>query len=490
MTDAAGLEARAPIRLGAMPAAVVLGATLILAAVLRFIDANSQMWFDEIITVVRSVRQPLGEIVTHFPSNNDHVLYSVLANLSVSAFGEHPWVVRLPAILAGVLSIGLIYSCGTKVTNRYEALSAALIAAVAYQHVWFSQNARGYTILLVVALASTQLLLTGLKEGKRSHLIAFGVIAALGAYTHLTMVLAVIGQAIAVALDLVARRRFAGKDWIPPTIAFGSAALVTVLLYAPLIGDIHSYFTEQKGFQQATAGWALGELARVLAPNPAMGASVLIVAFTLLVGCLSYLRQNPLILGLFLIPAITVFATAVVLDRPTFPRFFFFAAGFLILLAVRGAFTITEQILIRLGGFGRALIKPMLVLATLAMAVVGGLALPGSYGKPKQDYAGAMAKLEDLEKQGATVAIVGPGAERPYLLFYEKAWPVVTTLAQLRALQGRGPDTYIVYTFASSLHDNPVDLQNAIKACETPTKFNGTLADGDVLVRRCQGPGE
>ncbi len=56
-----------------------------LAAVLRAIGLDGGLWLDEILTLIESVRRPVAQIVTTFPSNNQHTLYSVLAHASISA---------------------------------------------------------------------------------------------------------------------------------------------------------------------------------------------------------------------------------------------------------------------------------------------------------------------------------------------------------------------------------------------------------------------
>jgi uncharacterized membrane protein len=47
-----------------------------------------------------------------------------------------------------VASIGALYLLGRAVAGPTEALFAAALMTVAYHHVWFSQNARGYSGLL------------------------------------------------------------------------------------------------------------------------------------------------------------------------------------------------------------------------------------------------------------------------------------------------------------------------------------------------------
>ena len=123
----------------------IIGGLMLLGTVLRIIELNNGLWFDEIATLVEYVRKPLPEIVSHY-SRNNHLLYSVLAYATLNVFGEYPWTLRLPAVVFGVACIPALYALGTVVTSRLEALLAAGLLAVSYHHIWFSQNARGYTV--------------------------------------------------------------------------------------------------------------------------------------------------------------------------------------------------------------------------------------------------------------------------------------------------------------------------------------------------------
>ncbi len=71
---------------------VLLTIFVVLGAALRIYHLDSGLWFDEITTLINSVRLELRQIVTQYPGNNDHTLYSVLAHISVTLFGEQPWI--------------------------------------------------------------------------------------------------------------------------------------------------------------------------------------------------------------------------------------------------------------------------------------------------------------------------------------------------------------------------------------------------------------
>ncbi|MFP5354733.1 MAG: hypothetical protein ACLGIK_06190, partial [Gemmatimonadota bacterium] len=117
----------------------------------RLIGVNSGLWIDEIYSLVHSFRAPVRGILTEYWADNHHPLYALLAHASRAAFGEAPWSVRLPAVLFGVAAIPALLALGVRVASRGEALLASLLLTVSYHHVWFSQNARGYSAIAFFA---------------------------------------------------------------------------------------------------------------------------------------------------------------------------------------------------------------------------------------------------------------------------------------------------------------------------------------------------
>ena len=183
---------------------VALIAVVLVAAVARGIGLNSGLWIDEIYSLVRSFRAPLSGILTEFWGDNHHPFYAVLAHLSRAVFGESAWSVRLPAMLFGVAAVPMLYALGALVVSRREALLASLLLAVSYHHVWFSQNARGYSAIAFFAIVAMWALVRGATTGRTKYFVVYGVAAGLGAYTHLTMIFVVVGHALATLVVCVA----------------------------------------------------------------------------------------------------------------------------------------------------------------------------------------------------------------------------------------------------------------------------------------------
>jgi 4-amino-4-deoxy-L-arabinose transferase-like glycosyltransferase len=470
--------------LGRKAAMTLLALAVLAAAALRLVGGGDQLWYDEIVTLVDSVRQPLGVIVTHYPSDNGHVLYSVLAHISIELGGETPLAVRFPAILFGIASVPLIYMMGTRITTRFEALAAAMLATVAAYHVWFSQNARGYTLLLVLTLLGTQFILDGLKTRSRKPWLLFAMASALGAYTHVSMVLAVFGQAIAVVVHLLAARRFTVEELKGPAIGFIGAAALTIILYLPMLGDVAGFFGGQATTDKpARAGLTVLDLFRNL--DFIRGSVMLAGGAVFLVGVVSYWRQSPLIPALFFIPPALVYFAAVLLERPSRPRFFFFIAGFLLLVGVRGVFVIIRFVVDRLGQRWAAGERPVRWAAVAAMTGLLLLDLSRTYREPKMDYEGALAYAEASRRPGDIVALAGIGADFVYTRFYDRNWPRLTSAGHLDSLRRRN-DVLVLHTFERPLGQADPALLDALKTrCAEERNFAGTLQDGEIYVSRC-----
>jgi hypothetical protein len=472
--------------------AFVLAAILLVGAALRIYGLDSGLWYDEIVTLLKSVRPPLREIVTHFPSENDHPLYSALGHLSIGIFGEHAWSLRLPAFLFGLLSLPLVYILGVGITNRFEASAAAALLAISYHHIWFSQNARGYTILLFCALLATHLLLRGLRTNRRSDFVAFAIVTALAAYTHLTMVFVAVAQALVVAAHLFASRngRLGADDWTNAAIGFALAGLLTVLLYLPLLSDVLAFHPSETNKNAASAGWAILETLKGL-QLAYMGAGLFAGAVVFAAGCWSYLRQSPTVLALFFVPPLMILATAVLLQHAMSPRFFFFTAGFALLVIMRGAVVIANWIA---RPIGRQCLRGNLehvlpILAFTGMAVVSVLALPAGYRHPKQDYEGALNYVVTEIPPGELIATVGSGTSYPFQKYYNRPWQILRTAAELETAERQYGTVWLLYTFERYIEVADPEMMKAVRTnCVQVKIFRGTLAGGNIVLAKCGDP--
>lgn len=465
---------------------VLLASVLTLAIVLRLHALGDELWFDEIVTRLRVTRLDLAQIATSYESQNQHLLYSLLARVAIVVLGDTPAALRLPAALFGVLSIWATWLLGRELLSRREALLAAALLAVSDLHVWFSQNARGYSALLFFTLLASRSLLHALAGDRRRSWTLYALLVALGTYVHVTMLFVVAGHAA-----MVLRRRLPGDPrqrgarLRAPLVGFGLAALLILVLYAPIARDLLAV-TAIEGRdgtipQWSSSRWALGEaLARLRDsfPRPWLAALALACAGA---GVARVARRRPVLLELALLPVAVGLVVVVGSGHHVWPRLFFFASGFGALIVAAGALALGER--------GARLVASDRLAAhggtaagiALVAAVAAGL--PGAYG-PKQRHAEAIALVEASRAPGDAVVTAGPAA-RIVQEEYGRDWPKVATADELADVRRHAARTWLVHSFPIHLRARRPDVARMLDDDFVLVgRFAGTLGGGDVLVWR------
>jgi mannosyltransferase len=489
MSQSSSISARSAARfLPPRPAVCALLFVTTLGLALRLFGLDSGLWYDEIYSLVVTSRPPLREILTHYYGEIQHPLYSVLVHGTVVALGESAWTARLPAVIFGVASIPLLFLLGRALASEREGLLAAALMTLSYHHVWFSQNARGYTALLCSTLLCTWLFYRGMERSRWPLFLAYSVAAALGAYTHPTFAFVIIGHFLLILVVAAQSLRRGGNGWRSLALPAGAivlAGLLTLALYAPLIGPFVDHYHKSSGQMKtlSTPGWAVVEALRGL--ELGLGSQLALLAAATLVGCglYSFWRDNRLAFLLLVLPSIVTVVGVVGISGSMYPRYLFFTLGFAILIVVRGAMVLGNAVS-RLGdpskqaGRGRVIGSACILLVIIASAATLGRA----YRHPKQDFAGALAFVESQRR--ATEPVVTAGAAAwPYQNYYRRDWPKIKDIKQVESIRGQARRVWLVYTFPRYIEGETPGLMDAIGLeFKTIRVFPGTLLDGEVFV--------
>ena len=166
------------------PSAAVLLLAVLVAIAVRVPGMDRSLGHDEAFTVEAFASQPYVHIATSYAAPNNHILHTVLVRLSVQALGKSNWTVRLPALAAGVAAIPAIWLVGRALFGSAAVgLAAAWILALIPVHVSYSQSARGYSLLVLLALLSLGAALRGISLDNRRSWAALGIFAFLTAWT-------------------------------------------------------------------------------------------------------------------------------------------------------------------------------------------------------------------------------------------------------------------------------------------------------------------
>jgi len=484
MTAGAGSAARTPDRPG-IPGTALLVLVLAAAAILRLVDLGDGLSIYELVTYASYAGAPFGQLVSTYDSQNHHILYSLFAHASFLLFGESAWALRLPAVLFGLGSIWALYLFARQVATLREALLSIALLAFSYHHVWFSQNARGYTALLFFTLIASWLLVRALRERRLYLWICYAVAVALGAYVHMTMLFVVFGQFIVYLWERIAGAREDRRDMPAEFLAgFCFAGLLTFVLYAPvlpqLVGGTYLEGVQTTIKTWTSPVWTLLELVRGLQIGFAGTALGIVACLIFLTGLVQFFRTVPVVARLMIVPVLVTIAAILALGHPMFPRTFFFAMGFAVLIVIRGMLTAARALALAAGPrFGNSEL-PGTVLCLLLIGV-SALSVPRAWA-PKQDFTRALEYVE--QHSGADDAIVTTGvAAIPYQRFYKVDWQIVESLPELDAVRSAHRRTWLLYTMPLHMHSAyPAMMESIEQDFRIAAEFHGTLGDGTVFV--------
>lgn len=127
---------------------------LLIGLIVRIILLDQSLWLDEAINIVNAKNLGFLDFVTKYPIGDFHPpLYFAILWIWGHLFGFSENIARLPSVLLGVGTIGLTYLIGKDLfsersspTGKKVGLLGALLLALAPLHVYYSQEARMYSL--------------------------------------------------------------------------------------------------------------------------------------------------------------------------------------------------------------------------------------------------------------------------------------------------------------------------------------------------------
>ena len=164
---------------------IVAGLTLG-AAVLRFATLGVQSYHhDEIVTASRILRGSLGHAMDAVGfSESTPPLYYALAWAWTQLTGTGEWGLRSLSALAGVLTVPVAYLLAAELRGRRAGLMAAALVAFNPMLLWYSQEGRAYSLLVLFGALSLLWCVRAGRSGGRRDFVWWGVFSGLALATH------------------------------------------------------------------------------------------------------------------------------------------------------------------------------------------------------------------------------------------------------------------------------------------------------------------
>ncbi|MBA2493953.1 MAG: glycosyltransferase family 39 protein [Acidobacteria bacterium] len=481
----------------------LMTAVTVLALVLRLFHLDSELWLDEITTIFFFSPMPTLHVLTGFVSANNHLLNTLLMKLAIAFFGEQEWAVRLPAAIFGAATIPVFYWVSRLMLSQRSSLCAALLLAVSYHHIFYSQNVRGYSMQLFFTTLACGLFVKGLQEDRLRIWILYvaAMLLNMASLLNSSFVFAAHILIGAVALVIIKRRGDSPFPLLYRLIAvFGVTAFLVFQLYATFIPQAYVY--AQTTWSDPASGYSplsmefVAEMIRGISAG--FGTSLILLAFPFAatvaaVGFVVLFKRHWTLTASLVLPVILTVAYLILNRLNIAPRFLLIASPIAILVMIQGIDSVAQFIANKVSRTPDVLSAKLATAVVLLGCVVSLASLRRYYSVPKQPYRTSLAFIEAQRKPGEIILAVHH-MENGYR-FYAKEFNLkededffaVRSVKMLDSIlsahDARG--AYLVTTLPRGLRLTHPDLEARIgQDWEVVQTFPATLGDAEVSVWR------
>lgn len=193
---------------------LLLGVVVVGGAVLRFWRLGAQsFWYDEWLTIGATSGGPL-DLARHIADREGHPpLYFLLIWIWSQIFGDGEVALRSVSALAGVATIPVVYAVVRELgLARRVALAAALLVSVNPMLIWYSQEARPYSLLALLGAVSLLAFARLWRRGGRREWGLWSASCAVLVAVHYFAAFVVAAEAVALLVALRQPAANAGDD--------------------------------------------------------------------------------------------------------------------------------------------------------------------------------------------------------------------------------------------------------------------------------------
>ncbi|MEA2458358.1 MAG: mannosyltransferase [Thermoleophilaceae bacterium] len=408
---------------------LALAALIVLAAAVRLWQIGDQsFWLDEAFTV-DLVKRPFGDMLSATAqTESTPPLYYALAWLWAKLFGHGEAGLRSMSALFGTLTVPVAWRAGRELFSPRVGLIAAALVAVNPFFVWYSQEARSYALLVLMAALSLLFLERALRDRTPRAFALWALVAVLGLLTHYFAAFLLVPEAI--WLVWATRERAA---WLATgALAAAGAALAPLALHQRARG--HTTFIGDLSLGRRVVDLpkklVTGELGT---PTPLIGPLAGLIAVAALAYALSrterdWRRSELLLLGLAAAAALVPLVLALAGADYLLPRNLI-ALYVPLLVAVAAG----------LGAPGAGRLGVAGAAAICAVALVVNIEVASDAKLQRDDWRGMAAALGPAAEPRAIV-LTPDFAKKPLRLYAGSMPPMAAAGAPVREIDVIGND--------------------------------------------------
>jgi mannosyltransferase len=199
-----------------------LSALVLMAFALRAYHLDFQsLWRDEADTIIFATRALPRLLSTFTRPKENGPLYFLLLRPWITLVGDGEFCLRFFSLAFGILAIPLAYALGRRWLSPLGSILGALLMAFSPYLIWYSQEAKMYTLIAFLTMLSLYLYVKALARGQWLYWAAYVVATSFCLYTHILAAL-IIPLEIILFVVWWPRHRARLKSWL---LALGCVTL-------------------------------------------------------------------------------------------------------------------------------------------------------------------------------------------------------------------------------------------------------------------------
>jgi uncharacterized membrane protein len=386
---------------------LLLSLTLI-GAVLRLFNLGfNSLWLDEASTLTFA-KMSIGQIWQVSSTEFNPPLFYWLENFMLS-FGSSEAVLRLLPAIFGILTIPVMYYVGKEFLDRNTGIIAAAACAFSPFLVYYSQEARAYSMMLFFVACAMVFYLRAMREWDIRNWALFGLFSAIAFWSHYYAVVIIASLVIyALAIQLKDGRRN-----LPRLKAISAGLAVAVIVCLPLIIYLGQLFLRRTGSGALFGVQGMQVILQTFFEVSGYNFLVMFILCALFVLGIVHLFTRDREKGLFLVYLTAMsFIISILLSykMPMMPRYLiFFAMVFILGIAVSyRLFT----------GFPRSR-QLVYVFILLLLAISFPALATHSTQYSHEDWRGFSVLMQQTTKPGDTIVMVPGYIIQPFGYYYD-----------------------------------------------------------------------
>lgn len=207
---------------------------IFVSAILRLYKLDRQSpWGDELFTLINSSSdKSFSEIFEILKTDVHPPLYYYIIHFFNIIFGDSSFIARFVSVIFGIAGLFSVYYLSKELFNKKVGLIAVALLSINYFHIYYSQEARMYSMLFFTTTLSFLYLVKFIKKPSLKTALLHGFFASLMVYTHFFALFTLFSQYLVLLYFIIKPFQVTQKKFFLYSLLSG---VVTLILYIPAL---------------------------------------------------------------------------------------------------------------------------------------------------------------------------------------------------------------------------------------------------------------